>query len=114
MYIQLPFLASIPVGHEVIVQPLERSMLFGGWEDSEPMVLDRVTGIVWSPWQIPMGLTSENFHQRPLGEHRRRKPNVAPTLARVVACQVSSKGIGEHNHLNTGLTLAPVENAAYR
>jgi hypothetical protein len=114
MYIQLPFLAPIPVGNEVVVQPLERTTFFGGWEESESMVLDRTTGIVWSPWLVPMGLTQENFHSHRLGDHRRRTPNVVPTLGRVVACQVSSKGVGEHNHVMTGLTLAPLEGGAYR
>ncbi|WP_437933541.1 hypothetical protein [Sorangium sp. So ce341] len=114
MYIELPFLAPIPVGNEVVVQSLERPTFFGGWEESEWIVLDRTTGIVWSPCTVPMGLTRENFHSHHLGDHRRRRPNVAPTLGRVVACQVSTKGIGETNHVVTGLTLAPLEATAYR
>lgn len=115
MYIQLRFLAPIPVGHEVVVQALEQFTLFGGWAASEDaMVLDRTTGIVWSPWMVSMGLTQENFHSHHLGAHGRRNPNVAPMLGRVVACQVSTKGFGEHNHVVTGLTLAPLESRAYR
>jgi len=113
MRIELLFLAAIPLGHEVVVQYLERPALLSGWNDAESMLLDRTTGIVWTPWLETMNLTPENFYVEPVGPNMRRKLGSAPIVGRVVACQVSTKGIGEHNHIVTALTLAPRE-APYR
>lgn len=114
MRIELPFLAAIPLGHEVVVQPLERPGFFAGWQDADSIVLDRVTGIVWGPWMETLTLTAQNFHAQHLGVNLRRKEGSPAILGRVVGCQVSTKGIGEHNHIATVLNLAPVEAAVYR
>jgi hypothetical protein len=114
MRIELPFLAAIPLGHEVVIQYLERPGLFSGWQDADAMVLDRMTGIVWTPWIETMTLTAENFHAQHLGSNLRRKDGSLAIAGRVVGCQVSTKGNGEHNHIATVLNLAPLEASAYR
>ncbi|AKU98995.1 hypothetical protein AKJ09_05659 [Labilithrix luteola] len=114
MRIELPFLAAVPLGHEVVVQYLERPGFLSGWVDADAMVLDRVTGIVWTPWIDTMALTAENFHVQHLGSNLRRKQGGPALSGRVVGCHVSTKGIGEHNHIATALTLAPLEASAYR
>lgn len=113
MRLELAFLAPVPIGHEVVVRFIERSTLFGGWEETDPMVLDRTTGIVWTGQFAARNITADNFGTPYVGEQARPR-SAAPLVGRVTSCQVISKGIGEHNLLQTVLGVEPLGGGAYR
>ncbi len=103
MRVKLPFLAPIPIGHDVLVQWTQRPGIFSGWSDAEPIVLDRTTGIVWGDWSVPETLDHAHFA---VEQHTQELKQSRPmTAGRVQSCQVTSSGTGKGNHLYTTLVI---------
>jgi len=115
MQLDLPFFAPIPVGHEVTVYATETKGLLGGWDEGSVLVLDEVTRIVWASVGAPDNIHAAEMdlerHSKGGLRHSQVKP---PFRARVVGCLVRSKGEGKYNYMHTQLTLAPVNQPAYR
>ena len=104
--VTLPFLASIPVGHELLIQWVQREGVFSGWEEAEPILLDRTTGIVWCQGGTPEHLDHTRFDiEQHTKDLRRSKPM---TSGIVRSCQVSTRGAGSSNHLWTILVIDPL------
>jgi hypothetical protein len=112
MRLVLPYIAAIPVGNEIVVQFVEREGIISGWNESEPIVLDKITGIVWCAETTPDALDARTFaveaHSKELRQSR-------PMLSgRVVACTVRTKGSGKYNHMSTALEIEELPATAFR
>ncbi len=112
----LKFIAMVPVGSSAVVLRTQEKGLFGGWSESDPIVIDQVTGIVYGSEWVPAEFRSAQDDLDRLSEGSRRfDPARGREYVRIVSCLVRSKGWGEQNSLSTVLGIAAVPpQGAYR
>ena len=110
MRLTLRYLAIIPVGHDVTVQWVERPGLWDGSSEAQPILLDRVTRIVWGSLDVPEQLDHTRFA---VEQHTSRLRQSKPmTNGRVLSCQIATGGSGNSSHSSTILEIEPLPGEA--
>jgi hypothetical protein len=115
MKLDLPYLAVVPVGGEVLVIPTEASGFFGAWSPATPILVDVGSGVVFGPHWLPLDLDPQSLdlERATRGEYRACADPPA-YRARVLRCVVATRG-GDHSSIQTRVVIEPLkEPSGYR